>query len=137
MIKNIIFIFVSLSTFFSLRMDIYCPKDQITSLLKIYHQTLTVCACLCVHMCTVFVCAFVLSAKSLDLLYQRFSTKSWPIAALSVCSIINQKAWQLNSRRESSKFANTQKNNSRRIANKQKNNITFTLYIIHTVYPKV
>ena len=40
--------------------------------------------------------------------------------------VINQKAWQLNSRSESSKFANT-----------QKNIIIFTLYYIYAVYPKI
>ena len=39
--------------------------------------------------------------------------------------VINHKAWQLNSGSELNKFANT-----------PKNNIMFTLYFIHTVYPK-
>ena len=48
------------------------------------------------------------------------------IMYIKLLSVINQKAWQLNSGSESSKFANTQKNNSCRIVNTQNNNI-FTL----------
>ena len=53
--------------------------------------------------------------------------------------VIIQKALELNTGnvQVSRSIANTQKNNSFRIANTQKHDIIFTLYIIHTLYPKV
>ena len=47
-------------------------------------------------------------------------------------TVISQKAWQLNTGSELSKFANTQKNNSHRIANTQK--IIYLHYILFILF---